>query len=305
MGIEKKLLNWWWWSVVKGGDDKRIAAQTPSEGVMEINNLDYVGDGSRWHLLDIYRPESAGNDKLPVIIDVHGGGWMYGDKELNKNYNLALASRGFAVISFSYSLFPDVTFPTPVQEIFNAINFTLNVAEKYNLDTDNMFLTGDSAGGHYIGLVASIQADTALQELYGVHTDAKFKALGFTCAAFYPNGLESLRVHLAKTFVRQFYNGDKKYKNNKFYHSVDIANNRVKDFPPMFINSCYNDMLKEQNLKFIKYLDENKIPYELDFPEKKDCVNKMGHVYAVLYPTQWPESIKTIDNMIAFFRKQM
>ncbi len=62
MGIEKKLLNWWWWSVVKGGDDKRIAAQTPSEGVMEINNLDYVGDGSRWHLLDIYRPESAGYD---------------------------------------------------------------------------------------------------------------------------------------------------------------------------------------------------------------------------------------------------
>ena len=37
------------------------------------------------------------NDKLPVIIDIHGGGWMYGDKGLNENYCRALADRGYVV----------------------------------------------------------------------------------------------------------------------------------------------------------------------------------------------------------------
>lgn len=304
MSIDGKILKWWWGNVKKQ-DDRRIAAQQPTKGIKEITDLDYIGDGSRWHLMDIYRPESEGDKKLPVIIVIHGGGWMYGDKELNKYYCLALAHRGFAVVSFSYSLFPEVSLPVPVQEIFAAINYVLANAEKYNLDTNNMFLTGDSAGGHYTGIVASIQADTELQSLYGVKTEAKFKALGFNCAAFYPNAISKIPVHIAKSYVRMFYDGDKKYKQNKFYKSVDITNNRVKDFPPIYINSCYNDMLKGQNLRFVKFLDDNKIPYTLDFPEKADCKNKMGHVYTVLYPCVWEESVKSIDKLCAFFKEKI
>ncbi len=305
MKSELKLLNWWWNSVVSKNDAKRMASLTKTEGVSLISDVDYFGDGQECHLMDFYRPEGTENQKLPVIIDIHGGGWMYGDKNLNAAYCAALAKRGFAVVCFSYSLFPQVTFPVPVSEIFKAINFVYENADKYGLDLGNAFLTGDSAGGHYTGIVASIIADGELQKLYGVSTDLRFKALGFTCAAFYPNALANIPVHLTKTYVRLFYGGDRKYKNNRFYKSVDIANNKVEDFPPMFINSCYNDMMKGDTFKFTEFLDQRKIPYVLDFPKADECTHKMGHVYSVLYPEDWEESRKTIDNMCGFFRQRI
>ncbi|UKI14322.1 MAG: hypothetical protein L6V85_09755 [Clostridiales bacterium] len=45
-------------------------------------------------------PRVRKTKKLPVIIDIHGGGWMYGDKDLNAPYCEALAKRGFVVVSF-------------------------------------------------------------------------------------------------------------------------------------------------------------------------------------------------------------
>lgn len=302
MKFEMKLLDWWWNKQVFKNDKKRMAKLTKTTGVECAKDMDYFGDGSKWHLMDIYRPQGKENEKLPVIIDIHGGGWMYGDKELNAPYCEALASRGFAVVCFSYSLFPCVTFPTPVQEIFKAINFVREIAEEYNLDIDNAFLTGDSAGGHYAGLVLSIQADEELRKLYDVEKcRMNFKGVAFTCAAFYPNSIAYIPVHIAKTYVSLFYGGEKKFEKNKFYKSVDIANNKIEKFPPMFINSCYNDMLRGDTNKFIEVLDRKKIPYTLDFPKSDECENKMGHVYAVLYPEDFEESKKTIDNMCEFF----
>ena len=165
MKFELKLLDWWWNKQVLKSDQKRAAKLTKTTGVSAIKDLDYFGDGSKWHLMDVYRPNGTENEKLPVIIDIHGGGWMYGDKDLNAPYCEALAKRGFVVVSFSYSLFPSVTLPVPVQEIFRAINFVYDNAERFNIDLNNAFITGDSAGGHYAGLVLSIIADEELEKL--------------------------------------------------------------------------------------------------------------------------------------------
>lgn len=306
MKFELKLLDWWWNKQVLKSDQKRAAKLTKTTGVSAIKDLDYFGDGSKWHLMDVYRPNGTENEKLPVIIDIHGGGWMYGDKDLNAPYCEALAKRGFVVVSFSYSLFPSVTLPVPVQEIFRAINFVYDNAERFNIDLNNAFITGDSAGGHYAGLVLSIIADEELEKLYEVEKcRMTFKGVAFTCAAFYPNSIANFPVHLAKTYVGLFYGGAKKYEKHKFYKSVDIINNKVEKFPPMFINSCFNDMLKGDTNRFIECLDRKKIPYTLDFPTSDECENKMGHVYAVLYPEDFEESKKTIDKTCEFFKEQM
>ena len=82
MKFELKLLDWWWNKQVLKSDKKRAAKLTKTTGVSAIKDLEYIGDGSKWHLMDVYRPKGTENEKLPVIIDIHGGGWMYGDKDL-------------------------------------------------------------------------------------------------------------------------------------------------------------------------------------------------------------------------------
>ena len=90
-------------------DRKRDEGLTTPEEILRFDNISY-GPDPWWHLLDIYRPK-ASEGKLPVIIDVHGGGWVYGDKNLYSHYCMDLSRRGFAVVNFNYRLAPRHRFP--------------------------------------------------------------------------------------------------------------------------------------------------------------------------------------------------
>lgn len=88
-------------------DDKRDAGlPTEIPEVERINDLSY-GPDPKWNLLDIYLPKKR-TGKVPVIISIHGGGWVYGTKETYQFYGLGLAKEGFAFVNFNYRLAPDV-----------------------------------------------------------------------------------------------------------------------------------------------------------------------------------------------------
>ena len=80
------------------------------QGVYVHTDIPYLPDGGyrdgevRGHLLDVYIPRDAivrGGNTLPVYIDIHGGGFTYGYKELNRNFNTHLADLGFGVFSLN------------------------------------------------------------------------------------------------------------------------------------------------------------------------------------------------------------
>lgn len=90
--------------------------QTPTAGVEQITDVAYLDDGLKEHMLDVYYPEGA-SAKLPVIIDIHGGGWMAGSKEINKNYCLAIAKRGYCVFNLNYRLAGEYRFHEQIEDI--------------------------------------------------------------------------------------------------------------------------------------------------------------------------------------------
>ena len=81
-------------------DAIRLASQTPPQGVEVWEGLPYDEDGHPMHTLNLYRPAGV-SGPLPTVVDIHGGGWMYGDRQLNRNYCMYLASRGYAVMGMS------------------------------------------------------------------------------------------------------------------------------------------------------------------------------------------------------------
>ena len=96
-------------------DAKRDAGLKTPETVVRFNDIVY-GTDPIWQSLDVYRPVNAGNEKLLVIVSVHGGGWVYGDKDRYQYYCMSLAERGFAVVNFSYRLAPEHKFPVPLED---------------------------------------------------------------------------------------------------------------------------------------------------------------------------------------------
>lgn len=98
----------------KEGDDIRDAGLSTPNDIVRFDNLIY-GTDAQWQRLDVYRPKKLGGG-LPVIVSVHGGGWVYGDKERYQFYCMNLAQRGFAVINYTYRLAPEFPFPAALED---------------------------------------------------------------------------------------------------------------------------------------------------------------------------------------------
>ena len=106
--------------------------KTPDE-IKRYDNISY-GSHPEWNLLDVYRPKKMKNESLPVIMIIHGGAWVYGDKERYQFYCMRLAQRGFAVVNFSYRLAPEKKFPTSMFDTEKVFQFVADNADKYGFD---------------------------------------------------------------------------------------------------------------------------------------------------------------------------
>ena len=101
--------------------DRKRDSQIPlPQGVHQTCDISY-GPYGKWNLLDIYHPE--GCDCCPVILNIHGGGFVYGTKEIYKRYCMDLARRGFTVVNINYRLAPRWKFLTPLEDINQARHY--------------------------------------------------------------------------------------------------------------------------------------------------------------------------------------
>lgn len=114
--------------------------------------------------LDIYRPKNKATDKLPVVIYVHGGAWVKGDKGVRANnyiesFILKLVEKNYAVISIDYTLVSEtVHFPQPAEDTKDAVRWVRKNAEQYHFDPDNIGFFGASSGAH-LSLLAAYTPD--------------------------------------------------------------------------------------------------------------------------------------------------
>jgi len=122
-------------------------------GVELIRHIPYGPAGVRQQL-DIYRPMHVPPQGCPVLLQIHGGAWMLGDKgsqALPLMYHLA--SRGWICVAANYRLSPSVGFPTHLEDCKRALCWIRQHGREYGMDTDFVAVTGGSAGGHLSALM--------------------------------------------------------------------------------------------------------------------------------------------------------
>lgn len=168
-------------------------------------------------MLDLFLPgQPRVAAKFPVVMIIHGGGWVEGDKTLETIYYMKrlknqLLAHGFAVASINYSLVgKDVHLPTPVEDCKDAIRWLRAHAGEYGLDTLSIGLWGGSAGGH-LALMAAYTSDG---QFTGDESLAPYSAkVNYVVDNFGPTELNSLfRMNMgcfssffAKIFVRKVF----------------------------------------------------------------------------------------------------
>lgn len=146
------------------------------KGTVLHGNIAYNNDTLPKHLLDIYLPANA-KGKVPVVIFVHGGGWIVNDKYADISYMTKTVSEiinsGYALASIDYRFATQVIFPAQIQDCNRAISFLFESAEKYGLDKNRFALMGFSAGGHLASLVG-LSKNNNVESFFMPNTNKSF-----------------------------------------------------------------------------------------------------------------------------------
>jgi len=145
-------------------------------GVEVLKDIPYGPLGMN-HFLDIYRPSTLPAAGCPVVLHIHGGGWVMGSKDQEalplKYY---LAQRGWICVSINYRLSPSIPFPTHLEDCKAALAWIRNHGKEYGMDTSFIGVTGGSAGGHLTALMGLTENLEELQQGFA-HVDTSVQAV--------------------------------------------------------------------------------------------------------------------------------
>ena len=133
---------------------KKPKSPTVPEGAEVMGDLEYAVHEGVSLKLDLYRPKEREAAKaLPVVIWVHGGGWLKGSKD--RCLASWLAPEGFAVASIQYRLADAAQWPAQINDCYAAVRWLRENATKYGLDPEHIGAWGSSAGGHLVALMGT------------------------------------------------------------------------------------------------------------------------------------------------------
>ena len=229
------------------------------QGIVMIENEHYR-DGDKTAYLDVHFPETAARDgvKLPTVIWTHGGAWISGSKSDAIPYFQLISEQGYTVIALNYALGPDSTYPTAVHQLNDALAFIQKNADRYHVDTSQIFLAGDSAGAQLTSQLATLITNPDYATELGITPALKseqLRGLVLNCGiydmhAYFDNGNEKGTGLLVwgTNLVVWAYTGNRS-QDSTAVQQMSTINYVTSAFPPTYISGGNADPLTEGQSK--------------------------------------------------------
>ena len=280
--------------VFKEGDDIRDEGLTTPEGVIRHDDIAY-GPDAAWQVMDLYLPEGA-KGPLPVIVSVHGGAWVYGDKERYQWYCMDLALRGFAVVNFTYRLAPDFKFPSSLEDACLVFSWVLDHAKEYGLDTSKVFAVGDSAGAPLLGLFSNLCTNPAYAAKVPVKAPEGFApaAVALNCGQYHTelDDPEELTAQLMAEYLPE-------KGTDEELDLIEVVGYVTPAFPPAYVMTCEADFLHDQAAPLAQALRDAEVSHELHV--YCGVGDKLGHVFHLNMKSG--DARRCNDDECAFFKR--
>lgn len=290
-------------AAVDRGRIERAGRLRVPDGVSVGPETRYCGDDPH-QALAVYRPANAGGHfRPPLIVDIHGGGWVYGDLGINHLYCSRLAELGFMVANVAYRLQPGANLRDQVQDLFAALHWLGAHADECGFDPGNVFLTGDSAGGHLAALISCVDSSGREQRIFGVAPDhgLSIRAVGIVNGVVegtYRTSPGSPLLDVAdRALIKSMCGGDPEAPWRP-YRSFAVFMKDV-ELKPMFVVSGLSDPFYTQTRHLLGYLASRRARVEpLIWPKDR----RLGHVFNIM-EVDWEESRRTNAAMCDYFRR--
>lgn len=267
------------------------------KGIITDMNRRYA-DG-RNTVCDFYYRDSA--DKKPVLIYIHGGGWVSGTKGLRKFYCYEYVDNGYFVMNINYDYAPKKKFPTQIRQIFKAVEYLYFHADRYNLDMSKIVVAGESAGAYFSSYITAITRKKELYDALGI--DFRYKHCFYPAATVLLNGaydainLSKIKFLNMGTFLHSFFGVPgrelrKGYKEEyRYFSPMEFIN---EDYPPTVVGRGVHDGLDPESALMAEKLKEKKVPY-MEFMAKG-----LSGVHGFCIAAKTKEGRRCLDETLSF-----
>lgn len=228
-----------------------LAKHVPA-GISEILARQY-DQKDKDAFLDVYFPSAITNTdrQLPVIVWIHGGGWVSGRKEDIANYCRILAARGYTAVSVDYSIAPEKKYPTPLKQINAALAYLAANAKRLHIDESHFVLCGDSGGAHIAAQTGNIIRNRDYARLLSISpgiTSSQLSGLILYCGPY-----DGETINLSGNYgsflksILWAYLGEKDFTKAPLFNTFSVINYVDSNFPPSFISVGNGDPLRVQS----------------------------------------------------------
>lgn len=232
-------------------DAPLAAAKGPAMArVIELRALQ--SDGKHKVPLRLYRPSLAAG--LPIIIFIHGGGFVVGSLETHDALCRSLAAHsGAAVISVGYRLAPEAPYPAPLDDCVTALKWIYGIAPSLQLDAARLAICGDSAGGQ-LAIASCLQ---------GRHEGIEVCHLGLVYPMIDPK-CESASTHqfaeghlLTRSVMQWFWQCYAGHDVNTADPRLAVMDADLRDLPPTTVLTAELDPLRDEGEAFTRRIEAN------------------------------------------------
>ncbi len=270
--------------------------EIPSEGLVEYRDIAYQNRSGKELLMDFFQPEVPAGTELPVIINVHGGGLIDGNKNLSVGFCRQLAQRGYLVCSLEYRLIPNVRVYEQFDDACAGMDCVGRKLVEFDIDFTRIYMVAESAGAYLATYVTAMKNSKVLQDAIGYEpTKMHIKAMGLISGMFYTTRKDALGRFLS----RSFYGKDERSLALAEYTNPEHPE-IIYNIPPCYLATSKADMLERYTLDFAGELGNKGVKHYL---RHMGSDPKLIHAFPVLRP-DLSESERVIDEIIEWFVSQ-
>ncbi|MES2515100.1 MAG: alpha/beta hydrolase [Bacteroidota bacterium] len=214
--------------------------------------------------LDVYSPKKRDNPK-PVLVFIHGGNWVRGKKSIYKFFGKGFAKKDVVTVIINYRLSPNATYDSLALNAATAVKWVKDNVKKYNGDTNNIFVSGHSAGAH---LAALIDTDDTYFDKLNIKNPVRgtilIDAFGLDMFSYLSNSTNPKDSVYYPIFSR----------NSETWKKGSPAFHLKRNMPPflLFLGTNTYPAITKGTVDFLKVLQ----PYQPGTPLV--IVNRKGHI---------------------------
>lgn len=239
---------------------------------------------------------------VPIILWVHGGGFVSGSKSQVAQYAMLLASEGYVVASLDYSLAPGNKHPVPVLQGNAALSYLVEHADDWGGDAERFFLGGDSAGAQIASEISAAQTNTdlagALNMAPAVHAD-DLRGVILFCGLYDMGTVGDTGFPALRTFLWS-YTGYRDWMEYPDIDQLSTTQQVTEDYPATFLAVGNDDPFQTQSIALERSLRARGVSVSGHFWEGSEA--QLGHEYQFDLTTK--EAQETYEQTLAFLATQ-